>query len=243
MVSILDKTPSADAPPKGWVGVDFDGTLARYDEHRGISVIGKPIEAMVSRIKQWLGMDIEVRIFTARACEPELVTEVQDWLETIGLPRLPITNQRDLDLMQVWDDRVVQVETNTGEIFTPRPYLSLEAAGWIGVELDGTLAHYEKNQQRLSIGEPVAKMHMRVKQWLMVGIDVRLFTARAADPQMLPVITAWLKQHHLEKMKLTFKKDFAMSQFWDDRGIHVVSNTGEIAAPSHLLSPTPKYPV
>jgi hypothetical protein len=242
MVSRRYETPAADAVSKGWVAVDFDGTLARYDEHRGISVIGRPIEPMVSRVKQWLGNGIEVRIFTARACEPGLIAEVQDWLDTLGLPRLPVTNQRDLDLIQLWDDRVVQVETNTGEVLTPKRYISLEATGWIGVELDGTLAHYESGQPRLSIGEPVAKMYLRVKQWLMVGIDVRLFTARAADPQILPVIDAWLKRHQLDKMKLAFKKDFAMSQFWDDRGIHVVTNTGELAAPLNTLTPKRKYP-
>lgn len=32
----------------GWIGVDLDGTLAVYDEWRGVSHIGAPVPAMLA---------------------------------------------------------------------------------------------------------------------------------------------------------------------------------------------------
>ena len=54
-----------------------------------------------------------------------------------------------------------------------------EQAGWIGVDLDGTLAHYNGWVDETHIGEPIQGMADRVRGWLADGIDVRIFTARA----------------------------------------------------------------
>ena len=51
--------------------------------------------------------------------------------------------------------------------------------GWIGVDLDGTLARHDGNQSK-RIGEPIPAMVERVKMWLREGREVRLVTARAA---------------------------------------------------------------
>lgn len=50
----------------GWIGVDLDGTLAKYGERQWPDHIGEPIAPMVERIKQWLKQGVEVKIFTAR---------------------------------------------------------------------------------------------------------------------------------------------------------------------------------
>ena len=50
--------------------------------------------------------------------------------------------------------------------------------GWIGVDLDGTLAYYDQWRGALHIGEPIPVMLERVKRWLDEGKDVRIFTAR-----------------------------------------------------------------
>lgn len=107
----------------GWIGVDLDGTLAVYDEWRGFGHIGKPIPKMVERIKGWLKAGTEVRIFTARVSNngvrmpDEPVREpIERWLvEEAGLPILKITCVKDFEMMQLWDDRAVGVEFNTGE--------------------------------------------------------------------------------------------------------------------------------
>src|SRR5207344_2652938 len=50
--------------------------------------------------------------------------------------------------------------------------------GWIGVDLDGTLAYYDQWRGPEHIGEPVPAMLERVQRWLAEGKDVRIFTAR-----------------------------------------------------------------
>ncbi len=100
---------------KGWIGVDLDGTLAHYGEWKGIEHIGRPIPKMVERVKRWIGQGKKVKIFTARATRPEALKHIRDWLEENGLPRdLEITNQKDLGMIELWDDRCVQVILNTG---------------------------------------------------------------------------------------------------------------------------------
>lgn len=225
----------------GWIGVDLDGTLAHYDGWLSAEHIGEPIESMVQRIFQWQHEGIEVRIMTARASRQEMIHPVELWLEQQGLHNIRVTNRKDFDLLQLWDDRAVQIETNTGKVLTPREHISLQPKGWIGVELDGTLAHFEKGQDPKLIGEPVRPMYQRVREWLMAGIDVRLFSARASLPAMHPVLKAWLEKHQLAAMPVGFEKDFEMASFWDDRGVHVSPNTGNIVAPLHELAPEHKF--
>jgi len=98
----------------GWIGVDLDGTLAEYHGWNN-GIIGKPIPLMLSRVKFWISRGITVKIFTARACIPEDIQNVQKWLEhECGLPRLEVTNQKDFSMIELWDDRAVTVKINTG---------------------------------------------------------------------------------------------------------------------------------
>ena len=104
---------------KGWVGIDFDGTLATYEKGM-VPALGQPIPQMVERVQKWLAKGIEVRILTARASHEEFTSEqihaMQDWCERhIGVV-LKITCIKDYDMIELWDDRVVQVETNTGVV-------------------------------------------------------------------------------------------------------------------------------
>lgn len=101
----------------GWIGVDLDGTLAEYHGWIGTEHIGDPIAPMVDRVKLWLGAGVEVRIFTARVCmgEQAVVATIQAWcLEHIGCI-LPVTCEKDFGMIELWDDRAVQVIANTGE--------------------------------------------------------------------------------------------------------------------------------
>lgn len=103
----------------GWIGVDLDGTLAVYDGWRGIEHVGAPVPAMIGRVKAWVDRGIEVRIFTARAsvAEPErtaVVAAIHRWLVEHGLPALEVTNVKDFGMVELWDDRAVQVIPNTG---------------------------------------------------------------------------------------------------------------------------------
>ena len=101
---------------RGWIGVDFDGTLALDDRDaeqvKDPSYVGAPIEPMVRRVRKWLREGREVRLFTARRPHPAL----RRWMvENLG-EALQITNKKDHEMQALYDDRVVQVERNTGEV-------------------------------------------------------------------------------------------------------------------------------
>ena len=102
---------------RGWIGVDLDGTLANYDEWRGVEHIGSPIPAMLERVKRWLKEGQEVRIFTARVAGIDHLQArhyIRKWCrEHVGF-ELPITATKDYGCIEIWDDRAVQVVPNTG---------------------------------------------------------------------------------------------------------------------------------
>lgn len=99
-------------------------------------------------------------------------------------------------------------------------------SGWIGVDLDGTLAKYDGWGDG-SIGEPVPAMLFRVRQWLADGKTVKIFTARASDEREKSKVQEWLGRHDLAECEVTNVKDFAMIELWDDRAIRVMPNKGE----------------
>lgn len=79
---------------------------------------------MVERVKQWLIEGQPVKIFTARVHghgmddgkggKVDILTPIQNWcLEHIG-EALPVTNVKDFAMLELWDDRAVQIIPNTG---------------------------------------------------------------------------------------------------------------------------------
>lgn len=99
---------------KSWIGVDLDGTLAYHNKFRGIDYIGKPIPIMLYRVKRWIEKGYTVKIVTARASDPEAIPPVKAWLKKHGLGELEVTNEKDYDMVELWDDRAVRVMCNTG---------------------------------------------------------------------------------------------------------------------------------
>lgn len=108
-----------------------------------------------------------------------------------------------------------------------QPTLTFQLNGWTGIDLDGTLAHYDTWKGIDHIGEPVAPMLRKVKQMLAAGAKIRIFTARAATPEAIPHIRAWLAKHDLpESLPITNVKDFQMTKLYDDRCVYVFPNQG-----------------
>lgn len=109
----------------------------------------------------------------------------------------------------------------------------MSTKGWIGVDLDGTLAHYEGWKGAAHVGKPVPAMVERVKRWLADGhYDVKVFTARVSGKGDEAVtsriaIERWCEKHIGQKLEITCRKDYAMVELWDDRAVQVIPNTGE----------------
>lgn len=120
--------PLAAKEKRGWYGVDLDGTLAEYDGWQGIEHIGAPVPLMMDRVRVMLAEGKEVRIMTARSFRlldnkpgtpgheegREAVRHIQDWLESHRLPRLHVTCVKDFGMIELFDDRCVQIIPNTG---------------------------------------------------------------------------------------------------------------------------------
>jgi hypothetical protein len=101
---------------KGWIGIDLDGTLARSDNILNQSKIGSPVPKMLNHVNQLIKDGNRIKIVTARAADPEQIILVKKWLKENGLPALEITNAKDFGMTLLYDDRAIQVITNTGEI-------------------------------------------------------------------------------------------------------------------------------
>ncbi len=105
---------------KPWIGVDFDGTLATYEGWKGEGHLGEPIRLMVERVKSWLLRGEVVKIFTARVCPGNdvavAVAAINEWCMTHLGEVLEVTCVKDRYMKQLWDDRAVSVEHNTGRV-------------------------------------------------------------------------------------------------------------------------------
>ena len=100
---------------KRWIGVDLDGTLAVHTSWKGDHHIGEPIPEMMERVKKWIKAGKIVKIFTARATKESNKPIIKAWLKKHGLPELEVTNIKDQGMIELWDDRAVRVQKNTGK--------------------------------------------------------------------------------------------------------------------------------
>lgn len=115
-MSVQDKTAAEDLE---WIGVDLDGTLAKYDGWKGPDVIGDPIPKMVDRVKRAIGSGRKVKIFTARvAGDSDGIARraICKWCrQHLGL-ELPVTCIKDQHCREIWDDIAKKVYKNTGNM-------------------------------------------------------------------------------------------------------------------------------
>lgn len=130
-----------------------------------------------------------------------------------------------------------------------------EPQGWIGVDLDGTLAEYNGWVSEEHIGRPIPAMVERVQAWLAEGLDVRIFTARVndalplkavapfdakqpatlwvrPDQQVRAIIETWCSVHIGQVLPVTNCKDYGMVRLYDDRCTQVEANTGRLIGSS-----------
>jgi hypothetical protein len=102
------------------------------------------------------------------------------------------------------------------------------AAPWTGVDLDGTLAHWDKGGTSHGIGKPVPRMLSFVQRMVESGVRVKIFTARAGDKSQRLLIRKWLRSNGLPQLEISNIKDYGMQRLYDDRSIQVERNTGRI---------------
>lgn len=123
--------------------------------------------------------------------------------------------------------------------------------GWVGFDLDGTLAEYHGWVSVHNIGSPIEPMIQILFDHIVIGNDCRIFTARIyreiellsspflTDTRKKELITEihqtkiaikqWLYKLGLPNLPVTCIKDMSMSLLYDDRCRQVETNTGKIA--------------
>lgn len=151
----------------------------------------------------------------------------------------------DLVLRDVRNDRArgqLEALRHMETVITTIENLEGGAMGWIGVDLDGVLAHWDPTHFP-DIGAPITPMVERVKAWIAEGKDVRIFTARVAlvpglrneDGQECDLLFAadqltrihlWCEQHLGCTLPVTAVKDFTMAELYDDRCVEMITNQG-----------------
>ncbi len=98
---------------------DLDGTLAYTDgKHDDFTKIGEPIPVMIHIIKEYIASGKLVKIFTARYARrfdnPEIIPAIEEWCtKHIGY-KLEICNEKLPGVKELWDDRAISVQRNTG---------------------------------------------------------------------------------------------------------------------------------
>lgn len=108
----------------------------------------------------------------------------------------------------------------------------IKEEGWIGVDLDGTLAEYHGWSD--DIGAPITAMVDRVKAWLAEGRDVRIMTARGTGVNsqhnyaQRKKIRQWCEANLGQALVITHSKDQHMEALYDDRAVGVEKNTGRL---------------
>lgn len=112
---------------------------------------------------------------------------------------------------------------------------SSEKSGWIGVDLDRTLAEYDFWRGAGHIGAPIPEMLQRVRKWLADGWKVKLFTARVSGSHEETVTflrswTSWSMTHFGQVLPVTCSKDFHMIELWDDRAVAVANGRPVLSA-------------
>jgi hypothetical protein len=111
---------------KGWIGIDLDRTVAYHEKWEGPGIIGEPITGIVEAAKLAMARGYEVRIFTARATPWRPVNElmvvhaaIREWTTRVFGRPLAATAVKDMDMIELWDDRAVGIEPNTGRFLSP----------------------------------------------------------------------------------------------------------------------------
>lgn len=134
-VAEATKDTHGDDNGEEWIGIDLDGTLAEYTTWKGADHIGKPIKPMIDRVKAWIKEGQPIKILTARVAPgkpdtAECRKHVEAWAKEQFGQDIEVTHEKDHLMRELWDDRAVQVEPNSGL------HILVALARELGVSLD-----------------------------------------------------------------------------------------------------------
>jgi len=111
-------------------------------------------------------------------------------------------------------------------------------SGWIGFDLDGTLAEYTVGKGCDVIGDAIWPTIQLLRDYHKNGIEVKIFTARVShdgtpvrieeSERARRAIEKWCETYIGFVPPITNTKDYSMWVLYDDRAIQVERNTGRV---------------
>tara|TARA_Y100000310_G_scaffold324189_1_gene385751 strand:- start:8013 stop:8987 length:975 start_codon:yes stop_codon:yes gene_type:complete len=137
-------------------------------------------------------------------------------------------------LRREWNGHPVKGSTSDSDIHASLS--EVRGNGWVGFDLDGTLAHYTEFVSMEDIGPPIPAMIRVVRRLIVLGHDVRVVTGREASaaqesPEALErlrlTVASWTAENIGTALALS-QKDHKMVALFDDRAVQVESNTGRL---------------
>lgn len=111
---------------------------------------------------------------------------------------------------------------------------TVNETGYYGVDLDGTLAHFDEDvpYDPEKIGEPIPVILESIKDAITNGQEIRIVTARVNLPdeqeraEMVTRIQDWCEANGLPRLEVQAHKDYGMIRLYDDRVVEVFRNKG-----------------
>jgi hydroxymethylpyrimidine pyrophosphatase-like HAD family hydrolase len=97
------------------IGLDFDGTLAFYDDSHNDIEDQLIIPEMYRRVANWIEQGHEVYLFTAKASDGDMIRRLRKWLNDNDLKGIKqITNKKVPGTNYYVDDGALVVDKNIG---------------------------------------------------------------------------------------------------------------------------------
>jgi len=105
----------------------------------------------------------------------------------------------------------------------------------IAVDWDGTLVEDHGFRGACEYGAPIPKMVERIKKWVNEGHEVLIYTSRVSAEHDVnrakmesDSIQYVLREMGLPPLQITANKYMRIAEFWDDRSVRVMRNTGKV---------------
>ncbi|MCK9154528.1 MAG: hypothetical protein M0P12_00290 [Paludibacteraceae bacterium] len=171
----------------------------------------------------------------------------------IPLRYFDICPAKELEHAPLWDshssfdvlDRLLEYITRPKKNFDSDFSWDGNPKTWIGFDFDGTLAFYDRimtidpltgKSDPLYIGNPIPKTVELAKDWINMGVEIRIITARVSslpflekspqEQKVILLIQDWCLKHLGKKLPVSCEKDKNMFCLYDDRTIQLIKNKG-----------------
>ena len=94
------------------IAIDFDGTIAKYDEFGGWEKVGEPMDEALQFLRTLARLGHPLAIFSARARDPKGKRAIEQWVKKHKLDDIIklVTHEKSPDFILMVDDRAIHCD-------------------------------------------------------------------------------------------------------------------------------------